>query len=87
MNALILSPDTLFNTALLMAMAVVAAIAWFFANRASVRVSEQIQLLHSLLDEQKKQNVLLRQLLEQQQGESEQDTGAQRDLIRVIPER
>ena len=37
---------------------------WFFVNRASSRSNEQIELLQSLLDQQKRQNALLRRLCE-----------------------
>lgn len=40
----------------------VGFIGWYFVNRASVRASEQIALLQALLEQQKRQNVLLRKL-------------------------
>jgi len=43
---------------------VVGLILWFFVNRASSRANEQIELLEALLDQQKRQNVLLRRLCE-----------------------
>ena len=49
----------------LIALAVVfALIIWFFVNRASVRANDKIQLLEALLREQKKQNALLKRLVE-----------------------
>ncbi|TWD41863.1 YebO family protein [Pantoea sp. SJZ147] len=71
-------------------MLIVALILWFYVNRASVRANEQIALLASLLEEQKKQNALLKRLIEKQNGTSEQKTDAQPengDFIRLIPER
>jgi type II secretory pathway component PulM len=65
-------------------------IAWFFVNRASVRASQQIQLLEALLEEQKRQNALLRRLTdsvagkEKAAGQSEPDN---KDFTRLIPER
>lgn len=51
----------------LVAVAVVfALILWFFVNRASVRASEQVTLLEALLHEQKKQNALLKRLIDTQ---------------------
>ncbi|MCZ4058275.1 YebO family protein [Pantoea sp. LMR881] len=69
---------------------IVAFIAWFYVNRASVRAGEQIQLLESLLEEQKKQNALLRRILEVQPGNEQKKVGDEqdkRDFIRLIPER
>ena len=69
---------------------IVAFIVWFFVNRASVRAGEQIQLLESLLEEQKKQTILLRRLVDAQPGaetkKSDEDQD-KRDFIRLIPER
>jgi len=53
-----------------------------------VRASEQIQLLSQLLEEQKKQNALLRRLVESQRVEQEKpETEEPREFIRMIPER
>ncbi|WP_294905039.1 YebO family protein [Tatumella sp. UBA2305] len=49
----------------LIAVAVIfALIIWFYINRASVRANDRVHLLEALLREQKKQNVLLKRLLE-----------------------
>lgn len=49
----------------LIALAVIfALIIWFFVNRASVRANDKIRLLEALLREQKKQNALLKRLVE-----------------------
>ncbi len=49
----------------LIAVAVIfALIIWFFINRASVRANDRVHLLEALLREQKKQNALLKRLLE-----------------------
>ena len=42
----------------------IGLILWFFINRASSRTNEQIELLEALLDQQKRQNALLRRLCE-----------------------
>ncbi|WP_313655654.1 YebO family protein [Pantoea sp.] len=90
MNELAANSGSLVSYGLLVIMVIVAFIAWFFVNRASVRAGEQIRLLESLLEEQKKQNQLLRRLIEMQPGagmkktDDEQD---KRDFIRLIPER
>ena len=41
---------------------VVGLVLWFFVNRASSRTNEQVELLEALLDQQKRQNALLRRL-------------------------
>ncbi|EOY5420556.1 YebO family protein [Cronobacter dublinensis] len=41
---------------------VVALVAWFFINRASVRASQQVALLEALLEQEKRQTALLRRL-------------------------
>lgn len=70
---------------------IIGLIVWFFVNRASVRASEQIRLLESLLEEQKKQNALMRRLIEAQLPDSaekrNEDESEKRDFIRLIPER
>ena len=72
------------------ALVIVGLIAWFFVNRASVRASQQVQLLEALLEEQKRQNTLLRRLTDSVAGkekaaaDSESDN---KDFTRLIPER
>lgn len=64
---------------------------WFFVNRASVRANQQIQLLESLLEEQKRQNVMLMRLTNavagKEQAEKASDAGDNKDFTRLIPER
>ncbi|EEK4153364.1 YebO family protein [Salmonella enterica] len=48
-----------------MVVLVVGLALWFFVNRASSRANEQIELLEALLDQQKRQNALLRRLWKQ----------------------
>ncbi|HHL1511102.1 TPA: YebO family protein [Klebsiella pneumoniae] len=50
---------------------VVDLLLWFFVNRASSRANEQIELLQALLDQQKRQNALLRRLCEANAPEKE----------------
>ncbi|KAF6655964.1 YebO family protein [Enterobacteriaceae bacterium EKM102V] len=90
MNELAANPGPLVSYGLLVIILIVAFIAWFFVNRASVRAGEQIRLLESLLEEQKKQNQLLRLLIELQPGaesKKPEDEREKRDFIRLIPER
>ncbi|AIR86034.1 YebO family protein [Pantoea rwandensis] len=91
MNELAANTSPLFSYGVLAIIIVVALIAWFFVNRASMRASEQIRLLEALLEEQKKQNALLRRLADAQpdtaKQQEEEDAVEQRDFIRMIPER
>lgn len=90
MNELAANSGSLVSYGLLVIMVIVAFIAWFFVNRASVRAGEQIRLLESLLEEQKKQNQLLRRLIEMQPGaemKKTEDEEDKHDFIRLIPER
>lgn len=90
MNELAANSGPLVSYGLLVIILIVASIAWFFVNRASVRAGEQIRLLESLLEEQKKQNQLLRRLIEMQPGAESKKTDddrEKRDFIRLIPER
>lgn len=86
MNELAANSSPLFSYGVLAIIIIVAFIAWFFVNRAS----EQIQLLETLLEEQKKQNALLRRLADAQPDTATKDTEEEdekRDFIRLIPER
>lgn len=89
MNELAANTSPLFSYGVLAIIIVVAFITWFFVNRASVRASEQIRLLEALLEEQKKQNALLRRLADAQPttAKQQEDVVEQRDYIRMIPER
>jgi len=49
----------------------VGLVLWFFVNRASSRTHEQIELLEAMLDQQKRQNALLRRLCEANEPEKE----------------
>jgi len=72
------------------ALVIVALIAWFFINRASVKATQQVRLLEALLEEQKQQNVLLRRLTDAMEESNKAPGGNQNDnsdFIRLIPER
>ncbi|MGY6029098.1 YebO family protein [Phytobacter sp. AG2a] len=66
---------------------------WFFINRASSRTNEQIELLEALLDQQKRQNALLRRLCEANEPEKEAPVeqaaakGKDDEFIRLVAER
>lgn len=68
---------------------------WFFVNRASSRSNEQIELLQSLLDQQKRQTALLRRLCEANEPEKEEVAESSAfekeknddDFIRLVAER
>ncbi|POP44871.1 hypothetical protein CHU32_13360 [Superficieibacter electus] len=73
---------------------VMGLLLWFFVNRASSRVNEQIELLEELLDQQKRQNALLRRLCEANEPEKvdspaqpEQPQADDDDFIRLVAER
>ena len=67
----------------------------FFVNRASSRTNEQIELLEALLDQQKRQNALLRRLCEANEPEEKdapkdavaEDNKDEDDFIRLVAER
>ncbi|EOU3968708.1 TPA: YebO family protein [Salmonella enterica] len=73
---------------------VVGLALWFFVNRASSRANEQIELLEALLDQQKRQNALLRRLCEANEPEKEGEPATaasepkeDEDIIRLVAER
>ena len=89
----------LLNMASLMVSVVVLLVGlviWFFVNRASSRTNEQIELLEALLDQQKRQNALLRRLCEANEPEKKEEETQQAvnveeddkdDFIRLVAER
>lgn len=91
MNELAANTSPLFNYGVLAIIILVAFIVWFFVNRASARASEQIRLLEAVIEEQKKQNALLRRLVDAQPStakpSADEDADEKRDFIRMIPER
>lgn len=82
-------------------MVIVGLILWFFVNRASVKANQQIALLNTLVDQQKRQIVLLRRLCdanEQADEVNHEDAGSEPapqlaaqeegdDFIRLVAER
>lgn len=62
---------SLASVALSVVLLLVGLLLWFFVNRASSRANEQIALLQALLDQQKRQNALLRRLCEANEPEGE----------------
>lgn len=73
---------------------VIGLVLWFFMNRASSRTNEQIELLEALLDQQKRQNALLRRLCEANEPEEkpmakapEAVAAEEDDFIRLVAER
>ncbi|AHJ73539.1 YebO family protein [Kosakonia sacchari] len=72
----------------------VGLVLWFFINRASSRTNEQIELLEALLDQQKRQNALLRRLCESNEPEKDEAVEPVKvkekgddDFIRLVAER
>nr|WP_219606056.1 YebO family protein [Pectobacterium brasiliense] len=78
-----------------MLIVLLAALVWFFVNRASVRANEQVKLLQEIVEQQRQQLTLLKKLLPQNAEKSEPETlAAERDrddveltFKSVIPER
>ncbi|MEQ9878980.1 YebO family protein [Pectobacterium aroidearum] len=72
-----------------------AALIWFFVNRASVRANEQVKLLQEIVEQQRQQLALLKKLLPQNAEKSEPEALTaefERDDVEltfksVIPER
>ncbi len=64
MNDISLGMGPFMLPALIAVAVIFALIIWFYINRASVRANDRVHLLEALLREQKKQNALLRQLVE-----------------------
>lgn len=89
MNEMMNDMQGLTSTALIMALVIIGLVVWFFVNRASVRANQQIHLLEALLEEQKRQNALLRKLGENasDQAPPAPEDDAEKDFIRMIPER
>ncbi|WP_024553322.1 YebO family protein [Franconibacter helveticus 513] len=71
----------------------VGLVVWFFVNRASVRANEQIALLEALLEQQKRQNALLRRLCDANEPEAASAAPAEKpqspadDFVRLVAER
>ncbi|HCR58952.1 MULTISPECIES: YebO family protein [Raoultella] len=93
----LLSPGivNLASLALSIVLLLVGLLLWFFVNRASSRANEQIALLQALLDQQKRQNALLRRLCEANEPEKEEAAEPSAvekgkdddDFIRLVAER
>ncbi|QQG26869.1 YebO family protein [Pectobacterium carotovorum] len=72
-----------------------AALVWFFVNRASVRANEQVKLLQEIVEQQRQQLALLKKLLPKNAEKCEPEALADeldRDDVEltfksVIPER
>ena len=71
----------------------IGLILWFFINRASSRTNEQIELLEALLDQQKRQNALLRRCEANEPEKADKKTVESQksvedeDIIRLVAER
>ncbi|MFU9136039.1 YebO family protein [Erwinia tasmaniensis] len=90
MNELANGAAGLASAGFIFALVILGLIVWFFVNRASVKASQHIRLLESLLEEQKRQTLLLSRLNEVLAGNEQGDSAADsqnREFIRLIPER
>ncbi|EPK7358194.1 YebO family protein [Kluyvera ascorbata] len=85
----------LVSLALSFLLLLVGLVLWFFVNRASSRTNAQIELLEALLDQQKRQNALLRRLCEASEPEKKEEApkteavedNNEDDFIRLVAER
>jgi len=83
------------SLALSVVLLLVGLLLWFFVNRASSRTNQQIELLQALLDQQKRQNALLRRLCEANEPEKaalpevekNKAKGEDEEFIRLVAER
>ncbi|WP_067701243.1 MULTISPECIES: YebO family protein [unclassified Erwinia] len=90
MNELANGAAGLASTGFMLALVILGLIVWFFVNRASVKASQHIRLLESLLEEQKRQTLLLRRLNDALAGNEKGDPASDsqnKEFIRLIPER
>ncbi|AUX72907.1 YebO family protein [Erwinia pyrifoliae] len=91
MNELTSGATAIASTVIIVIMVIVSLVAWFFVNRVSVRANQQIQLLESLLAEQKRQNLLLHRLTgaltSAEQNAKGRVSDVNEDYARLIPER
>ena len=77
----------------MLAVIVLGLVLWFFVHRASARANEQIALLQALLEQQKRQNALLRRLCEANEPAQPEPTKKkvsqddEDDFIRLVAER
>ncbi len=91
MNELNVGIFNIASLAVSLVMLLVGLVLWFFVNRASSRANEQIALLEELLDQQKRQNALLRRLCEANEPEVEKVAAVEEDeeddFVRLVAER
>ncbi|MCT4705907.1 YebO family protein [Enterobacteriaceae bacterium H16N7] len=94
MNELNVGVLNIASLAISLVVLVVGLVLWFFVNRASSRANEQVALLEELLDQQKRQNALLRRLCEANEPEVEKketvltaEDDEEDDFVRLVAER
>ncbi|RJT17383.1 YebO family protein [Buttiauxella izardii] len=96
MNELSIGALNIVSLTVSLVVLVIGLVSWFFVNRASSRTNEQIELLEELLDQQKRQNALLRRLCEANEPEvvkeeaeaiKKEDDEEEDDFIRLVAER
>jgi uncharacterized protein HemX len=96
MNELSIGALNIVSLTVSLVVLVIGLVMWFFVNRASSRTNEQIELLEELLDQQKRQNALLRRLCEANEPEVakeekpaqiKEDDVEEDDFIRLVAER
>jgi len=93
MNELNVGIFNIASLAVSLVVLLIGLVLWFFVNRASSRANEQVALLEELLDQQKRQNALLRRLCEANEPEVEKkataavDKNEEDDFVRLVAER
>lgn len=94
MNELNVGVINIASLAISLSVLIVGLVLWFFVNRASSRANEQVALLEALLDQQKRQNALLRRLCEANEPQEEKKVTSpaaqdddEDDFVRLVAER
>lgn len=91
MNEINIGAMDMVSVGIVALLVIIGLVVWFFVNRASVKASQQVQLLEALLEEQKRQNAMLRRLTDavagKEQGAAAKDNADSKDFTRMIPER
>lgn len=96
MNELNAGVFNIVSLAISLVLLVPGLILWFFVHLASSRANEQVALLEELVDQQKRQNVLLRRLCDANEPAAEKKAAAlstsvkddeEDDFIRLVAER
>ncbi|AXF75686.1 hypothetical protein AV903_05575 [Erwinia tracheiphila] len=86
MNEIVNGAMSFTSMGVMLTLVVVGLFVWFFINRASVKATQQVCLLEALLEEQKRQNALLRKIAESS-SVTDKAQSETKDFTRLVPER